>query len=110
MHTISSIKQLNKANGFHFFDRKTMRFFASKIESHLSYGNDKTGYFITSEKTGFESTERVYTIREVNFLTGDCHTLKSIEGNAKFKVLAEAKAKIKLLVTRDANLWLASHT
>lgn len=59
--TIAEVRQANRAIGHHFFDRSTMRFFASRVESGLYAGR----YFITSEKAGFQSEQRKFTIREV---------------------------------------------
>lgn len=60
--TLASVKAANRAAGYHFFDRATMRFFRSKIETGLHDGR----YFITSEQ--FESSSgdkapRMFTIR-----------------------------------------------
>ena len=60
--TISELKIKNAEAGYFFFSKDTMKFFDSKIESPI-YG-DK--YFITSEKSGFESKERCYTIRQIH--------------------------------------------
>ncbi|MHB1952339.1 MAG: DUF7447 family protein [Sulfobacillus sp.] len=56
--TISEIRARNRAAGFHFFDRKTMRYFRSKIYPYVYGGR----YFVTREtdpdgKTG-------YTVRQ----------------------------------------------
>jgi hypothetical protein len=59
--TIADVRAANRAIDHHFFDRSTMRFFASRIESGLYAGR----YFITSEKAGFTSEQRRFTIREV---------------------------------------------
>ena len=59
--TIAEVRQANRAIGHHFFDRKTMAFFASRVESGLYAGR----WFITSEKAGFTSERRTYTVREV---------------------------------------------
>ena len=57
--TIADIKQKLRAGGNHFFDRDTMRWFGSRVESSLYKNNT----FITSEYTGFERTKRAYTVR-----------------------------------------------
>jgi hypothetical protein len=57
--TIADIKQKLHAGGNHFFDRDTMRWFGSRVESSLYKNNT----FITSEYTGFERTKRAYTVR-----------------------------------------------
>jgi len=59
MTSIATIKELNKQAGYYFFSKDTMKFFASKVESKLY----KSGYFITSEKTGFSSYNREYKVR-----------------------------------------------
>jgi hypothetical protein len=58
--TMAEIRAANKAAGMHYFDPKTMKFFASKIEGG-PYGGH---YFVTSEKTGFDSRKRAYTVRK----------------------------------------------
>lgn len=57
--TIADIKQKLRLGGNHFFDRDTMRWFGSRVESSLYKNNT----FITSEYTGFERTKRAYTVR-----------------------------------------------
>ena len=58
--TLGEFKRAYKATGMHFFDRKTMRFFNSRIESGLLKGK----YFITSEQFD-EKALRYYTLREI---------------------------------------------
>ncbi|MDX6610945.1 MAG: hypothetical protein QOD75_131 [Blastocatellia bacterium] len=61
--TISQLKALNERNGGSWFERSTMRFFGTRIESGIIRG----GYFITSDKRGFEdSAGRGFTIRQFN--------------------------------------------
>ena len=59
---MAEVRRLHTAAGGHFFDRATMRFFNSRIESSLYQG----GYFITSEQfvdsTG-EAHAREYRVR-----------------------------------------------
>lgn len=57
--TIADVRAANKANGYCWFSRDTMRFFNTRIESKLIAGR----YFITSEQM-FYHTERRYTVRE----------------------------------------------
>ena len=59
--TISELKRLNKENGGHWFDKASMRFFNSEIESKLYAGK----FFITSERMELNDDKR-YTIREVS--------------------------------------------
>jgi hypothetical protein len=58
--TMSDVKIWNKRAGQHFFDRATMKFFESRIESTLMKGN----YFITSEKP--PHNPRHYKVRQYN--------------------------------------------
>lgn len=59
--TMSDVRFYNAEAGQYFFSRETMRFFASRVESSLLRG----GYFISSERAGFASTKRLYTVRQV---------------------------------------------
>lgn len=45
-NTMSELRKKNKESGYHFFDRETMKFWDSKLESTLYKGC----FFITSEK------------------------------------------------------------
>ena len=56
--TIEDVKSANRQTGGHWFDRDTMRFFNTKIESGLIGGK----YFITSERYD-EDRPRKYTVR-----------------------------------------------
>lgn len=89
--TLSEFKQANKANGYHFFDRKTMSFFNSKIESALLKG----GYFITSEQveTSAGIEPRKYTLRKCN----DNATVTTVGEFQRFRTKAAAKHYIKTL-------------
>lgn len=59
-NSITEVKEANKANGFYFFSKDTMRFFSSRVESTLY----KNQCFITSEKKCFDDYTRVYSIRK----------------------------------------------
>lgn len=108
MHTIQSIKNKNKAAGYFFFSRDTMKFFASKIESPLMYGGDTYGYFVTSEKTGFESKKRHYKVRQANLISGDVSSIPSSKGESTYNNYPDALAKAKELTSIDAAEWLAA--
>ena len=45
----------------HFFDKGTMSFFKSHVESGIYRTGPRTGYFVTSEQ--FEDEPRQYTVR-----------------------------------------------
>lgn len=82
--TIAEAKAANRANGWHFFDRSTMRFFRSKICSEILNGK----YFVTSEQ--FEpSWPRLFTLRRINWETGDIITVGEFQG---YRTVKEARA------------------
>lgn len=84
--TIAEIKAKNKQAGNYWFDFKTMRFFASKVESGVIKGR----FFITSEKTSFTSHDRTYTIRKAKD-NGEIDTIGIFGG---FKTKQEAREYI----------------
>lgn len=88
--TIAQVRQANRDAGNHFFDRSTMRFFASRVESGLYAGR----YFITSEKAGFDSQQRRYTIREA-MPDGDVRTVD--DSFNKFRFIEDARDKCREL-------------
>lgn len=57
--TIADIRAANREAGLHFFDRQTMRFHGTKIESGVHDGR----FFVTSEQYG-EGSPRRYKVRE----------------------------------------------
>ena len=69
--TVTEIKEANKEAGYHFFDRKTMKFFKSKIESKVIQGK----YLIISNM--YDEKTKKYMITEaldtgkVNYITFD---------------------------------------
>lgn len=73
--TISDIRTLNKRAGQSFFNRKTMKFFESRIESTLMKGN----YFITSEKP--PHNPRHYKVRQYDQSN---HHILSISGEIQY--------------------------
>ncbi len=60
--TIADVRRANKAAGHHFFERDTMRFFASIVERGLYGGR----FFVTSERGPVAKDTRRYTVREVS--------------------------------------------
>lgn len=88
--TISDVRQANRSIGNHFFDRSTMRFFDSRVESSLYAGR----FFITSEKAGFSAYDRKFTIREA-LPSGEVKTV----GNSfnKYHSIEDAREECKRL-------------
>ncbi len=88
-YAIDQIKQANQENGFHFFERDTMRFFKSRILSEV-YGGQ---YFITSEVEPFSG--RKYTIRKADLNNGDIETIGK---HCQYATAAQAKAAVKRII------------
>ena len=87
--TISNARALNKVKGFHWFSPKTMQFFRSQVHGGIL----KEKYFITSENKGFgDCVGRAFTIREVNWETGNVATVGQFLG---YRSMEEAKEAIK---------------
>lgn len=78
--TMADVKERNRLAGGHFFDRDTMKFFGSRIESGLY----KNSTFITSEYTGFERKNRAYTVRVFDEKTGEIKTARFADGTDTF--------------------------
>ena len=57
---ITTLAELKKHSG-PFFDRKTMAFFNSRVESGIYRTGEETGYIVTSEQAGDEP--RMYRVR-----------------------------------------------
>jgi hypothetical protein len=92
--TLAEFKAINKAQGNHFFDRKTMQFFNSRIESGLLHD----AYFITSE-SDMHNTERFYNVRSIGMLENGEYTINTIGGFNTIKTKEGAKKLIKHLAT-----------
>ncbi len=69
---MTEIKKCNSGKGKHFFDRDTMRFFKSRIESAHPIHGPKGIFFVTSEQAPGE--KRKYTIRKFNPKTCEVKT------------------------------------
>ncbi len=82
--TMADVIAANESIGAHWFDRSSMRFFKTKIESRLICGHR----FITSEK-GPDEVRR-YTVRDAR-PDGTIDTVGDFQG---YRTLAAAKAKV----------------
>ena len=61
--SIDSIKAANaRSSAPHWFSPISMRFFGTRVSSTIFGGR----FFITSEFTGFDRTERAFTVRRAN--------------------------------------------
>lgn len=96
--TIADARAVNRAKGFHFFDRNAMRFFSSKVESQILFEK----YFTTSEQFVREyprtSEPRKYSIRSIDWETGNVDTWPDHNGFQAYDSKSEAKTALKILV------------
>ena len=87
---------LNTASGRHWFKPETKRFFGSRVSSTFYPCFDKrVSYFVTSEYTGFNKQGRAYSVRQINWDTGEIDTVGTF---LSYKSRAGAHAKAKSLV------------
>lgn len=68
--TIDDVKVANARAGYYFFSRDTLRFFSSRISSHV-YGH---GVIVTSERNEYDDQPRRYSVR-LALPTGEIKTL-----------------------------------
>lgn len=68
--TIAEMKAINKAKGYHFFDKDSMRFWGSKVHT----APNKYRLFIESHDD-FSRTKKLYTVRFFNV----CGSIEIIE-------------------------------
>ena len=80
---MADVAYWNKYIGHHFFDKGTMEFFGSKIESGLYKNNT----FLTSDEDAF-GANRAYTVRHYN--PNNAH-IDNISSYRQFKTRVEAK-------------------
>ena len=99
--TLAEVKAANKANGNHWFERSTMRFFNSVIESGLLRGR----FFITSERRELDFPKR-YTVREV-LADGDIKTVGEFQGYTDLELarIAVNVADCKPPEVRESTRW-----
>ena len=58
---ISEVKAIVKSNGYHFFDKDTMKYWGICIETSVF----KNGCFVISGNN-YDGTKRLYTVRRFN--------------------------------------------
>ena len=91
--TIDDVKAANARAGFHFFSRDTLRFFSSRISSHV-YGH---GVIVTSERNEYDDQPRRYSVR-LALPTGEIETLGEFQ---RFATSGQAHA----FARKVAALW-----
>ena len=94
--TIEDIALTNKQNGYHFFDKSTMKFFKSRILS--SYNNtSKRVVFITSEIN--PSGKKAFTVRVADKKKGLIRTVGNFHS-------ISSKARAEKALRRITNLLI----
>ena len=96
--TITEMKELNKDNGYCYFDRETMKYWGSKIVA--TYNN---GLFIESLTDSVVEGNAVYKVA-IMFTNGDVCTIEKNHEETFFSTLEEAKERVKLLNTTFKSL------
>ena len=86
---LEQFKNLNKKNGYFFFSSGAMKFFKSNI---LDF-DEKTGFFITSEKG--PGMAREYKIRLADFESGNVKTIRTC---LPFISISRARQEFRKLV------------
>lgn len=91
--SMTQVKEAQRRAGFHFFERDTMSFFRSRVESPLIGGR----LFVTSEQfvdSRGNKADRRYTIREVQEDASIDTVGKFQEYDTKRQAIAAAKKMV----------------
>lgn len=83
----------------HWFDKDTMRFFASRLSDTLIYYPDGSRILFVSSELGPNQPKRRYSIREYTVATGAIETVGL--GFQAYNTLAAAKRAAQCLVKRE---------
>lgn len=78
--TLADLRAANETAGMHFFDRKTMKFWKSRVESTLIRGR----YFITSEDEWCldgRDPQRIFAVRYAN----DDASISTVRSHIRWK-------------------------
>lgn len=90
------IRERNAANGGHWFDAETLRFFRSRLPTGVVGRVDNTAWFVTSEGGPFGRGPRAYTVRRADVVTGHVETEGVFRGYAtRSAALSAARACVR---------------
>lgn len=92
--SIGDIKAKNRAEGWHFFDRDTLRFFNSIVHDEV-YAGPGGVFFVTSEKP--KDGVRRYSVRQFDQESGRCFTPRDFENFRKYETADAAHAAARSL-------------
>jgi len=101
MADIVTIQEIKSHAKGHFFDEGATRFFNSRYPQTGHRVGDKA-YFITSEQfigSNGHRNERLYTLRELDYKTGDIHTVGDFNQLSKYEAQKQLN-KLTLPLTR----------
>lgn len=102
MWTIQKMAEANASNGYHFFDKNTCRFFHTRFcYSSVTYGDEKSVYFVTSETT-YSGRSRKYTVRRFNVSDS---TVDNVGEFLQYSDARVAKKVAKDLAREDGKIW-----
>lgn len=88
---VYSVDDIVSKHKGHFFSKDTMRFFKSKLVSDVYVSNNGKVYFVTSEKKGFNTNERTFTVREYDLKLDSISNVGDfLSYETKSKALTEA--------------------
>lgn len=104
MKTLSDIKAAAEKHGSHWFDRDTMKFFNTKLQSKVHPMVD-TGdiLFVTSERMDAYHPRR-YSIRRAYFDEGGRFQIRTIGDFQEYATAGEAHSAAKLLARTKEEL------
>ena len=80
--TMQNLKHFNRSQGYHFFERSTMKFFRSHVQTRPPYGGR---VFVTSEAERW-GAPRLYTVRMIE----DSGRIKTIGKFQQFHLRSSA--------------------
>jgi hypothetical protein len=90
------IRERNAANGGHWFDADTLRFFRSRLPTGCVGRVDNTAWFVTSEAGPFGRGPRAYTVRRADVVTGHVDTDGAFRGYAtRGAAMSAARASVR---------------
>lgn len=101
-HSKDLMIQYNNLLSGHFFDKDTMRFFASRLTNLDKKVSPTELYFVTSEKSGFDDPTRQFNLRKAELVfTTDTEGYKyaeiRIDTIEKFSSRSQAARALKEL-------------
>lgn len=89
----TSVHDIEREHSGYWFSPDTLRFFNSRVHEQVYHGKNLI-YFVSSEVTGFNSSERRYTVRSYNPSTDTIDTVGEFNGYKSRNGAHSAAARI----------------